>query len=69
VHQAIQAFGSGRTVLAVAHRLSSIRDAELILVIDSGRVVERGNHHDLLIAGGAYAALWNRQQGKATAPT
>ena len=69
VHQAIQAFGSGRTVLAVAHRLSSIRDAELILVIDSGRVVERGNHHDLLAAGGAYAALWNRQQGKATAPT
>ena len=69
VHQAIQAFGSGRTVLAVAHRLSSIRDAQLILVIDSGRVVERGNHHDLLAAGGAYAALWNRQQGKATTPT
>jgi len=69
VHQAIQAFGSGRTVLAVAHRLSSIRDAELILVIDSGRVVERGNHHDLLTAGGAYAALWKRQQGKANPPT
>ena len=69
VHQAIQAFGRGRTVLAVAHRLSSIRDAELILVIDSGRVVERGNHHDLLSAGGAYAALWNRQQGKTTTPT
>lgn len=68
VHQAIQAFGSGRTVLAVAHRLSSIRDAELILVIDSGRMVERGNHRDLLAADGAYAALWNRQQGKATAP-
>lgn len=68
VHQAIQAFGSGRTVLAVAHRLSSIRDAELILVIDSGRVVERGNHHDLLTAGGAYAALWKRQQGKANPP-
>jgi len=69
VHQAIQAFGSGRTVLAVAHRLSSICDAELILVIDSGRVVERGNHHDLLTAGGAYAALWKRQQGKANPPT
>jgi len=69
VHQAIQAFGSGRTVLAVAHRLSSIRDAELILVIDSGQVVERGNHHDLLTAGGAYAALWKRQQGKANPPT
>ena len=69
VHQAIQAFGSGRTVLAVAHRLSSIRDAELILVIDSGRVVERGNHDDLLTAGGAYAALWKRQQGKANPPT
>ncbi|MEB3327523.1 MAG: ABC transporter ATP-binding protein [Synechococcus sp.] len=69
VHQAIQAFGSGRTVLAVAHRLSSIRDAELILVIDAGQVVERGNHHELLAAGGAYAALWNRQHGKAPTST
>ncbi len=65
VHQAIQAFGSGRTVLAVAHRLSSIRDAQLILVIDSGRIIERGNHASLLAAGGAYTNLWNRQQGKA----
>lgn len=67
VQKAIQAFGSGRTVLTVAHRLSSIRDAEIILVIDSGKVIERGNHNTLLAAGGAYANLWNRQQGKSAA--
>ena len=62
VHQAIDAFRSGRTVLAVAHRLSSIRDADQILVIDAGRIVERGSHNQLLERAGHYAALWQRQQ-------
>jgi subfamily B ATP-binding cassette protein MsbA len=62
VHQAIEAFRSGRTVLAVAHRLSSIRDADQILVIDAGRIVERGHHDQLLAQAGAYAALWQHQQ-------
>jgi ATP-binding cassette subfamily B protein len=65
VHQAIQAFSSGRTVLAIAHRLSSIRDASEILVIDGGRIVERGNHASLLAADGPYAALWQLQQNQA----
>jgi ATP-binding cassette subfamily B protein/subfamily B ATP-binding cassette protein MsbA len=69
VHQAIEAFSSGRTVLAVAHRLSSIREAQLILVIDSGRIVEQGNHDQLLAAEGHYAALWRRQQQATTAST
>lgn len=64
VHQAIEAFRSGRTVLAVAHRLSSIRDADQILVIDAGQITERGSHGELLAQGGAYAALWRRQQGR-----
>jgi len=64
VHQAIEAFRRGRTVLAVAHRLSSIRHADRILVIDAGRIVERGSHDQLLARAGAYADLWNRQQGR-----
>jgi ATP-binding cassette subfamily B protein/subfamily B ATP-binding cassette protein MsbA len=69
VHQAIDAFRSGRTVLAVAHRLSSIRNADQILVIDAGRVVERGTHDQLLDQAGAYASLWWRQQGRTDAPS
>ena len=69
VHHAIDAFSSGRTVLAVAHRFSSIRDANQILVIDAGRILERGNHDQLLARNGAYASLWQRQQqGRHTHP-
>jgi ATP-binding cassette subfamily B protein/subfamily B ATP-binding cassette protein MsbA len=67
VHQAIQAFSSGRTVLVVAHRLSSIQDAGMILVVDGGRIVERGHHDQLLAAGGTYAGLWQRQQSSSPA--
>ena len=69
VHKAIEAFRSGRTVLVVAHRLSSIRDADQILVIDAGRIVERGTHNQLVARSGAYAGLWHRQQGRPSAPT
>jgi ATP-binding cassette subfamily B protein/subfamily B ATP-binding cassette protein MsbA len=62
VHQAIQAFSSGRTVLAIAHRLSSIREAAQILVIDAGMIVEQGTHNSLLAEDGPYAALWQIQQ-------
>jgi ABC-type multidrug transport system fused ATPase/permease subunit len=49
---------AGRTSFVVAHRLSTIRHADLVLVMDQGRVVERGTHDSLLAAGGAYAALY-----------
>ena len=64
VHQAINAFRSGRTVLTVAHRLSSIRDADEILVIDQGRIVERGTHDRLVTQGGTYAHLWRLSQDR-----
>jgi ATP-binding cassette subfamily B protein/subfamily B ATP-binding cassette protein MsbA len=51
----------GRTSIVIAHRLSTIRDADLILVIDSGQIVERGSHTELLAAGGRYAELYERQ--------
>jgi len=51
----------GRTSLVIAHRLSTVREADQILVIDNGRVVETGTHEDLLAAGGLYAELYRTQ--------
>jgi ATP-binding cassette subfamily B protein len=53
---------AGHTVLMIAHRLSTVVDADQILVLEAGRIVERGNHRELLARGGVYAAMWARQQ-------
>jgi ATP-binding cassette subfamily B protein len=57
VQQALDAALEGRTSLVIAHRLSTVRNADLILVLDDGRVVQQGTHAELLAAGGLYATL------------
>jgi ATP-binding cassette subfamily B multidrug efflux pump len=66
VQQAMAALRSDRTSFVIAHRLSTIRDADLILVMEDGRIVEQGDHDELLAAGGAYAALYDAQFAAAT---
>ena len=51
----------GRTVLTIAHRLSTVAAADEIIVLDAGEVAERGTHAELLSQGGKYAALWAQQ--------
>jgi ATP-binding cassette subfamily B protein len=52
----------GRTTLVIAHRLSTVMDADQILVMGSGRIVERGTHAELVAADGQYAQMWRLQQ-------
>jgi ATP-binding cassette subfamily B protein len=55
----------GRSTLIIAHRLSTVADADEIIVLADGRIVERGRHPQLLAQGGSYAGMWNRQQESA----
>jgi ATP-binding cassette, subfamily B, bacterial len=61
VQRALKKVLAGRTSIVIAHRLSTVREADQILVIDGGQVVERGRHGDLLTQGGLYADLYHTQ--------
>jgi ATP-binding cassette, subfamily B, bacterial len=61
VQRALKSALSGRTSLVIAHRLSTVREADQILVVDQGRIVERGTHSELLAVGGLYADLYHTQ--------
>ena len=59
----------GRTVLVIAHRLSTVRRADLILVLKGGRIVERGDHNSLFAASGLYRRLYELQHPEAAFPS
>jgi ATP-binding cassette subfamily B protein len=62
IQAALKLVSKDRTTLVIAHRLSTVVDADQIIVMGEGRIVERGTHAELLASNGAYAAMWNRQR-------
>src|SRR5664279_2566800 len=62
IQEALERVSRGRTSLVIAHRLSTIVGADEIIVLDQGRIAERGTHSQLLASGGLYASMWNRQR-------
>jgi ATP-binding cassette subfamily B protein len=59
VNRAMGVVSSGRTTILIAHRLQTARQADRILVLEGGRVVEQGSHDDLVADGGRYASMWH----------
>ncbi len=63
IQESLYSLMEGRTVIAIAHRLSTIAVLDRLVVVDDGRIIETGTHHELLLRNGLYAALWHRQSG------
>ncbi len=64
IQRSLEVVSQGRTTIVIAHRLSTVRQAHCIHLMDAGRIVESGTHDELLAQGGAYAALWRLQTGE-----
>jgi len=64
IQESLTRAGQGRTVITIAHRLSTVADSDLIVVLEAGRIAEQGSHAALLARGGLYAAMWARQQAE-----
>jgi ABC-type transport system involved in Fe-S cluster assembly fused permease/ATPase subunit len=62
IQGALKEVSKNRTTLVIAHRLSTVVDADEILVLDHGQIIERGRHAELVARGGHYAAMWNKQK-------
>jgi ATP-binding cassette, subfamily B, multidrug efflux pump len=67
--ESLAGYYGDRTVLVVSHRLSALRDCDLIIVLDSGSIVEQGSHAELLASDGRYASIWREQQLRAEIET
>jgi ATP-binding cassette, subfamily B, multidrug efflux pump len=63
IQEQLETLMEGKTVIAIAHRLSTIAMLDRLVVMDEGRIVETGSHHELIAADGLYASLWRRQSG------
>ena len=61
IQDSLRSMGQGRSVITIAHRLSTVVEADKIVVLEEGRVVEQGTHDDLLRLGGRYSQMWHRQ--------
>ena len=64
LNKAMQSAAKGKTVFYISHRLSTTRDADRIIMLERGRIIEEGTHEELLSRGGKYAEMWNAQAGK-----
>ena len=62
VQKAIDSLIKGRTVIAIAHRLKTVKDADRIIVLDNGEIKEKGTHDELVREEGLYSRLWNIQE-------
>src|SRR5581483_1114441 len=67
IQGALSQVSRGRTTLVIAHRLSTVIDADEILVLDRGQIIERGRHSELIDLGGHYASMWTKQREAAAA--
>ena len=65
IQRSLARVSEDRTTIVIAHRLSTIRDADTIYVLEDGRLIEHGDHEELLAAAGVYAGLWAVQTGEA----
>jgi len=69
IQRSLAKVSADRTTIVIAHRLSTVRHAHRIHVMDAGQIIEEGTHEELVDLGGLYAALWRVQTGEAAAPT
>ncbi len=61
IQESLRQMGQGRSVITIAHRLSTVVEADMIIVVEAGHVTEQGTHDELLVKNGRYAAMWHRQ--------